>query len=428
MASRQELPLPELDLWGSTPIQRSVISDICMDQRPMATLNWNSNIQFEFSLGEDEYMLFSETYLYLKVQPKFAKADKSAIQANEIKTIIPANYLLHSMIESVKLSIGSTSTVYETQNYCYKAYMEALLGYSSEAKKSHLSSSYWIDDPVKRSSKLFDSENKAKTFELKGKLHLDFTHQNRAIVGGTKISLTVTLNKPRYFMEIPKGASASFELLDAVLYVHRMQVAPKIVTAHHKALQNSNAKYPLTRTAVHTQVIPTNSQFLHLDKLLTGQIPRRIFFTLVQSKGFVGDFTTNPYKFGNHNLAYIACFKDGQMVPRNGYNMDYRAGYFVDAYIGFIQTLNQNGTDSYASIDMDTFEKERCIYGFNLTPDLSNGNGFGGYVSEICHGNIRFDLRFTEPTTESLNALIFAEYDTVVEINIERQLITNLVI
>ena len=426
--AKQEVPLPELDLWGMTPVQRSVISDMCMEQRPVAALNWNSNIQFEFTLGDDEYMLFSETYLYLKIKPVIGKPDKSTTFSDTDKAAyIPANYLLHSLIESVKLSIGSSSVTYETRNYCYKAYLEALLGYSSEAKKSHLSSSLWIEDNAKRTGKLF-GETECKPLEMKGKLHLDFTHQNRAIVGGSQIKLTVNLNKPGFFMQAPTGAKCKFELLNAVLYVHRMQVAPKIVTAHNKALAHSNAKYPLTRTAVHTQIISKGSQFLHLDKLLTGQIPRRIFFTLIESDAFVGNLLYNPFKFAPHNLEYIVCFKDGQMVPRNGYHMSYDDGYFVDAYVGFIQTLNQNGTDSYACIDMDTYEKERCIYGFNLTPDLSNGSGMGGHVSEIVHGNIRFDLRFSKPTTENLNALIFAEYDTVVEITVERQLVNSLVV
>lgn len=428
MASNQEIPLPELDLWGLSPVQRSVVADICMEQRPVAALGWNSPIQFEFTLGEDEYMLFSETYLYLKVLPKFTKADKTTEFSSDEKIVfIPANYLLHSMINSVKLTVGSSSVSYETRNYCYKSYFEALLGYSKEAKNSHLSSSYWINDDETRSKKLF-GDKEPRAIEMKGKLHIDFTHQNRAIIGGSKIALSMTLNKPKFFMRFPKQASATFELQDAVLFVHRMQVAPKIVTAHQKALSHSAAKYPLTRSAVHTQIIPKGSQFLHLDKLLTGQAPRRIFFTLVDSKSFVGDSLCNPHQFTNYNLSYIVCYRDGQAFPRNGYAMDYKAGLYVDAYVGFIQTLNQNGTDSYASIDMDTFTSEACIYGFNLVPDLTNGCGLTGHVSEPRDANIRFDLRFAEPTTDNLNALIFAEYDTLVEITRDRQLINNLVL
>ena len=430
MAPSQEIPLPELDLWGLPPVQKSVLTDISMEQRPSTTVSWGSAIEFDFILGQDEYMLFSETYLYMKIQPHLKKSDKSEIATTaEQSAFIPANYLLHAMIDKVTITIGSTPNAYQTQKYAYKAYLEACLGYSAEARKSHLSSSLWNDDEEIRRKSLFynTSEKKGpKTFELKGRLHVDFTHQNRAIVGGSRVRITLTLNKPKFFMMHPKGSSASFDLLEAVLCVHRMQVAPKIVTAHCKALASSNAKYPMTRTAVFHQLIPANSQYLHMDRLVTGQSPRRIFFALVDSRAFNGDSTMNPYKFEPFGLSYIVCFKDGQMIPRNGYSMDYEEGLYVDAYVGLIQTLNQNGTDSYAAIDMNSFAKDKCIYGFNLCPDLSNGSGMVGYISDTTDANIRFDLKFSEPVQSNLTAVIFAEYDTVSEITSDRQLITSL--
>lgn len=430
MARKMEVPLPELDLWGLCPVQKSVLSDIEMEQRPNTTISWSSTLEFDFTLGEDEYMLFSESYLYLKIKPTFVKADKSQFtDAADAKLFVPANYLLHSMIDKITITIGSTVNTIQDHKYAFKAYLEALLGYSGDARESHLSSSLWMDDEEARSKKLFNpDDNTPRVFELKGKLHVDFTHQNRAIIGGTRMRISISLNKPKFFMKFARSAECKFELLDAVLTVHRMQVSPNVVSAHSKAIAHSNAKYPMTRTAIFYQNIPANSQNIHLDKILSGKTPRRIFFALVTTKAFTGDQAHSPFKFGHHDLSYIVCYKDGQMFPRNGYSMDYSAGLYVNAFVGFTQTLNQNGTDSYANIDMTEYAVDKCIYGFNLCPDLSNGPGLIGHVSEVGESNIRFDLRFSDPTTEALTAVIFAEYDTTFEITKDRQLINPLVL
>ena len=428
--AQHEFPIPELDLWGGLPVQKSVLADIGMYNRPQNQLSWGTSLDFDFTLGEDEYMLFSESYLYLKIKPTFKKENNAAFIDGDYKLFVPANYFLHSIIDKISLTIGSSTNSIEDQKYAYKAYFEALLGYSADAKESHLTSSLWIDDEDTRASKLFNLTNHTpKPFELKGKLHSDFTHQNRAILGGSRIRLSVSLNtKPKFFMKFPSGCSVEFELQEAVFCAHRMKVAPKIVSAHHKALSAKSAKYPLTRSKIYHQAITTGNQLVDLNKVLTGKTPRRLFLALTTTKAFVGNQSHGPFRFQPHDLSYIVCFKDGDMIPRNGYYMDYENGNYINAYVGFIQALNQNATDSYANIDVTDFGHDKCIYGFNLCPDLSNGSaaGFLGHVSDLGESNIRFELRFNNPTTENLTVVIFAEYDTVLEINSDRQLLNPL--
>lgn len=427
MAKRQEVPIQELDLWGIPPVQKSIVADIDMHNRPTSSISWTSPLDFDFTLGADEYMLFNESYLYLKIKPTFSKANNVGFVDGDYKTFVPANYFLHSIIDKISLTIGSSTQTIEDQKYAYKAYLEALLGYSEAARESHLSSSLWIDDEATRASKLFDlTTHEPKTFELKGKLHSDFTHQNRAIIGGCHIRLQVTLNKkPTFFMKFPTGGTVEFLLLDAIFCARRMKVAPNVLSAHHKALSHATAKYPISRTKVLMQTITTGSQYVCMDKAISGKTPRRIFFALTSTKSLGGSNSSIPFKFEPFDLAYIVCYNDGDMIPRNGYNMDYKAGLFVDAYTGLIQALNQNGTDSYANIDTLDFAINKCIYGFNLCPDLSNGSATGlmGHFPNLGESNIRFDLRFQEPTAQSLTAVIFTEYDTVMEINSDRQLI-----
>jgi hypothetical protein len=58
------------------------------------------------------------------------------------------NYLLHSMINSLSVSLnGKPATLHET-NYHYKAYLEKRLNYGSYASCTHLVPRFWnFDSP-----------------------------------------------------------------------------------------------------------------------------------------------------------------------------------------------------------------------------------------------------------------------------------------
>jgi hypothetical protein len=80
----------------------------------------------------------------------------------------------------------------------YRAYVETLLSYGEEAKKSQLQSALWyVDDPGrfdKVDPKAADTNTafktrarlaeKNKTVDMLGRLHLDLCHQHRYILRG----------------------------------------------------------------------------------------------------------------------------------------------------------------------------------------------------------------------------------------------------
>src|SRR5277367_6245455 len=106
--------LPEFDLFGVPPTQLIVEKDIQSEHRPISSLNnASSPIQFEIHTGTDEYVQLRECELYLCLKINLAKTNDTAgklraIVAEDWKKISPVNYLLHSMIKQITLSIGGT--------------------------------------------------------------------------------------------------------------------------------------------------------------------------------------------------------------------------------------------------------------------------------------------------------------------------------
>ena len=63
--------------------------------------------------------------------------------------------------------------------------------------------------------------------------------------------------------------------------------------------------------------------------------------------------------------------------------------------------------------------KGYTLFAFDLTPDLSDG----GHFNVIKQGNLRLELHFQAQLEESVNAIVYAEFDNVIEIDKARNVV-----
>lgn len=64
-----------------------------------------------------------------------------------------------------------------------------------------------------------------------------------------------------------------------------------------------------------------------------------------------------------------------------------------------------------------------CLFAFDLTPDLSaNENTHWNLVR---HGSVRIEVRFAKELENTINCIIYAEYDNILEIDASRQVIVD---
>ena len=142
--------LPEFDIFGVPPTQLTVESDIQTEHRPISVISDSiSPIEFEINTGLDEYINLGKSELYLCLKINLKKTNLAAVKAmstDNWKEISPVNYLLNSMFKQIKISIGQSVITSASLNYAYVAYIDALLNYSPDVKKTHLQTSFWHRD------------------------------------------------------------------------------------------------------------------------------------------------------------------------------------------------------------------------------------------------------------------------------------------
>ena len=81
--------------------------------------------------------------MHLLLHIKLVKTDGSDLKSDETNTVGCVNKLLHSMFSSLSVSLNREPVTLHETNYHYKAYLEKLLNYGSDASGMHLVSSFW---------------------------------------------------------------------------------------------------------------------------------------------------------------------------------------------------------------------------------------------------------------------------------------------
>lgn len=412
--------LPQFDLFSTPKVQTTVLRDIVTDHRPLSVLSSKTYLDFEFQLAEDEYLLFNETYLYLKCKINATKAG-GRLNEEEWASVKPVNYMLNTMFKQVTVHIGHVQVTPSSGNFGYKAYIEGLLGYTYDARTAHLSGALWNEHSAKRNAYI----NEGEPFDLMGRLHLDLTHQERALIGGVKIAIRLYTNSNSFIFEHAAGLTVDYEILDAYLEVHRSVVSDELLKQHKSKIIKNPATYPFSLSECKNLSLQVGTVDASLENVFTGQLPRRLFFSMVSNKAYNGDILLDPYDFEHYDLSFFACYIDGRQYPQNGYNPDFSKGLCVREYLGLMRALNQNDIDSVCNMAYEDYKDKRIILALNFAPDLSNGIDAEGKTNKINYGSLRIKLRFAKPLPEAVTAIVYAEFDSKLIIDSDRNASTT---
>ena len=131
-------------------VEREVVTEI---RHPTLQDNMTA-LHFDFSLAENEFMVMSETYLYVKCQALIKNDSSEATALEGFTKVAPLNYMLNSMIKQATIEINGTSVTPSTNTFAYKAYLESLLMYNKDARSSHLTAAGVIGNFEQRSAML----------------------------------------------------------------------------------------------------------------------------------------------------------------------------------------------------------------------------------------------------------------------------------
>ncbi|XP_039312426.1 uncharacterized protein F54H12.2-like [Solenopsis invicta] len=257
-----------------------------------------------------------------------------------------------------------------------------------------------------------------------GHLHCDVFNQERFLINGVEMRLRMVRSRDAFCLMDQTKRDFEVHILDATLLVRRSKISPGILLAHAKALSKTTAKYPLTRVEVKSISIHSGIYGETLDNVILGQIPKRLITGFVDNRAFNGNRTLNPFNFHHYKINYLSLYVDGTQIPSKPLQPDFtKEGLYMDTYHTLFSGTGIHFLNEGNSISRENYPNGYCLFAFDLTPDLSANNNT--HWNLMKHGNVRIDVRFEEELKTTVNCIIYAEYDNILEIDASRQVIVD---
>ncbi|XP_063972043.1 uncharacterized protein F54H12.2-like [Diachasmimorpha longicaudata] len=188
-------------------------------------------------------------HIMIKVRARILKPDGSAVLEDSVG---PVNNFLHSMFNQVDVYFNQKVVTPPNNLYAYRAYIETLLNYGTDAKSSHLGMSLWATDSygamdstavaagdARNNNRLaarqaFTKDGKA--FDLLGHLHCDVFNQDKFLMNGVELRVRLIRAKDDFCLMDDSALNYKLRIVEASLIVRRVKLSPGILIAHAKTL------------------------------------------------------------------------------------------------------------------------------------------------------------------------------------------------
>ena len=133
---------PQLDLFSTPMTQTSVESGTWAEFNPTCAISDSMPIEFDVSGAGTSYIDLAQTQLVVRAQ--LLKGDGTAI--DNTTHVAPCNLFMHALFSEIDVKLNGTLITSSNNTYPYRAYIETLLSYGRDAKKSQLTSAMYYKD------------------------------------------------------------------------------------------------------------------------------------------------------------------------------------------------------------------------------------------------------------------------------------------
>lgn len=129
----------------------------------------------------------------------------------------------------------------------------------------------------------------------------------------------------------------------------------------------------------------------------------------------------NPFNFQNfdHNNILLTSDSHTHITPIKS---DFSKGLYLAAYLSLFESCGIFFSDTGNSITRKEYPNGYALVGFDLTEDLSASEN---HLSLPRQGSLRIDIQFAKALTEPICIILFAEFDNIIEIDKDRNIILD---
>ncbi|KAM3922859.1 uncharacterized protein F54H12.2-like [Leptodactylus fuscus] len=419
----------ELDIFDLPPTQTSIEKSLFVEVQPIAALADNAPLEFFISGSGEYYYDLNNTLLYITC--RIVKADNTAIPTDANVGLV--NYPIATLFSQTDVTLGDRLISRSDNLYTYRAYIETILNYSPQALSSQFTSGLFYKDTAGQHhertlagnnlgfAKRARYTSRSRAVQLLGPIFGDIFNQPKLILNGLDLKIKLTRNKNSFCLMSADAEQFKVQILQAYLYVKRVQVSPAVRIGHSQALLSATAKYPIDRACLKVYSIPTGTRLTNQENLFLGQVPKTVIIGFVENEAFSGSYTRNPLCFHHYNVNQASLYLDGQQIPARPFQPDFETDSAVREYAALLHISGKQRSDSGSAIDRDEFINGYTFFAFDLSPDEEPG----GHFSLIKTGNLRAEVHFAVPTPHTVNMIVYSIHTNIVEISNRREIVCD---
>lgn len=452
--------MENLELFQVPPTNIALEESKWMEYYPISSTLQSETAPIEFDIqGQgDEYIDLSQTYV--QIVCKFTKDDGTALTGANT-SVTPVNNIIHSLFSEIDVTLNGKIITPGTDTYPYKAYLEKLLSYRPKTLETQMKAcSLWekdtaghmddalttaptqtktqfnvVDDKVTVNAaqlgfplpaggeneglrKRRDAIENSKKITLIDRLYVDLFQQDRFIPNGVDIRLRFNRAKPAFHLMAHAGSTGKISILSMLLWVRKVKPTATVLNAINERLNSETAKFPLRRVEVKTFTIPQGTQSKITDHLFQGQMPKRIVLGFVENAAFNGDLTKNPFNFKNANVKKLDVSINGETITTRPFEPDFANDLYLRSYLSLYQGLGKFGEDWAPDISFEEYKDGYTLWCVDFTKDQEAQLDKFHLIET---GNLRIEVQFSQNTATTLNCLVYAEFDNLLEINKQRE-------
>ena len=411
----------ELDLFDVPPTQTSIDQGGMVDYHPIAAPSDVGPIEFYIPGSGDDYLDPANMYLHFSCKIRGVDGGVLADDA----PFAPVNLLMHSLFSHVDISLNDKLISSASGNY--RAYLETLLNYGKTTKDSQLTAGLWYKDDAGAMDATDNANSglvkrkrlseRSKTIDLVGRLHSDLFFQEKLLLNGIGLRLKLVRNKDSFvLLSGARDAAFKVSIIKAVLRARKVRVSPAVSLAHAKALEISNAKYLMDRVECKTFSEPANSLPMNQEHIFQGQLPVRVVVGCVDHDAFNGLYSKNLFNFKNYKITKLALQVDAQDQPVKPILCNFDDGVNAEAYVNMFTGTRKAFKDEDIDVSREDYVGGYTLFYFDLTPDL----GELDHYSLLKRGTVRLEITFAEALAQTINVIVYAEFQNVLEIDRNR--------
>ena len=278
-----------------------------------------------------------------------------------------------------------------TNTYARCSILEVLLNYDKEAAESQLGRRLFSKDTAGQMEEMNISADSvlntglgtrsewtktSNIVELQGRINSDSLNQGKLILNGVDLVVKPHRHKLQFCLLSADTAPAyKIIIVDAILYVKKIELTPSVFNAINTVLSDKNAQYAITKTTPKVFTVPRGQQSQHIDNVFLGEIAKQIAICMMDNDSYNGNYKKNPFNFQHYNLTQIRISVNGEEVPFKPLKLNFDDKLFVTAYNTLFSGTGKVHGNSGSIIKREDYSVGYTIIVADLTP-IEIGDNF----------------------------------------------------